>query len=200
MKISNIVVILPKLSTNCYDEVIAMSKFIKILCLVGLISFATQARAQRIALKTNALEWICLSPNAGLEARLTKHLSLNIEGAGSFAKWSDKKLHYFTLRPELRYWFSGRMQTRHFMGIMPIGTGYDIKLNSTRHKGWGLGLGLTYGYSLVISKHFSIEGTVGAGVLNYEEKKFNKTENGEKVHHKFGVFPLKLAVSAVYVF
>lgn len=165
-----------------------------------LVCLSSGVRAQKIALKTNALEWLCLSPNAGLETRLSKHFSLNLEASGSVAKFDDKRFRHFTFRPELRYWFSGRMQTHHFVGLMPIGTAYDIKLNDTRHKGWGLGMGATYGYSLVLSKHFSVEGTVGAGLLNYEEKKYSKTENGEKVYKKTALCPLKLGISAVYVF
>ena len=181
-----------------------MNKSLKVLFLqlaVGLMFVGSpNAKAQKIMLKTNALEWMCLSPNAGLETRLSKHVSLNIEASGSMAKFNNKRFRHFTFRPEVRYWFSGRVQAHHFVGIMPIGTAYDIKLNSTRHQGWGLGLGATYGYSLVLSKHFGLEGTVGAGVLNYEEKKYNNHENGEIVHKKTTFCPLKLGISAVYMF
>lgn len=161
---------------------------------------APSIKAQKIALKTNALEWLCLSPNAGLETRLSKHFSLNLEASGSVAKFSDKRLRHFTFRPELRYWFSGRMQAHHFVGLMPLGTAYDVKLDKTRHQGWGLGLGVTYGYSLVLGRCFSLEGTVGAGVLNYEEKKYNESEKGETIYRKKALLPLKLGISAVYTF
>ena len=181
-----------------------MKKFVKIIffqVLMGMFLTAPPTlKAQKIMLKTNALEWVCLSPNLGLETRLSRHFSLNIEAAGSVAKFDDKRFRHFTFRPELRYWFSGRVQAHHFVGLMPIGTAYDIKLNKTRHQGWGLGLGATYGYSLVVSKHFSVEGTVGAGLLRYEEKKYNNTENGELIHKKTTLCPLKLGINAVYMF
>ena len=50
-----------------------------------LICLSSGVRAQKIALKTNALEWLCLSPNAGLETRLSKHFSLNLEASGRAA-------------------------------------------------------------------------------------------------------------------
>ena len=170
------------------------------LSIITLFFVCHSLNAQKIMLKTNGLEWLCMSPNLGLETRLSKHISLNIEGAGGLAKFGEKRFHHFTFRPEVRYWFSGRVQAHHFVGLMPIGTAFDIKLNDTRHKGWGVGMGATYGYSFVLSKHFSLEGTVGVGVLNYEEKKYNSVENGEKVHKKVTVCPLKLGISAVYMF
>ncbi|MBE6305567.1 MAG: DUF3575 domain-containing protein [Bacteroidales bacterium] len=52
-------------------------KFICILCIaVSCVFCSPRAKAQRLALKTNALEYAVLSPNLTFEARLSPKFSL----------------------------------------------------------------------------------------------------------------------------
>ena len=81
----------------------------------------------------------------------------------------------------------------------------DIKLLGTedeRHQGWGTGVGLSYGYSWVLGKHWNLEASVGAGYLYLKSDIYPCTNCGTKKEtvkkHYFG--PTQAAVSAVYVF
>ena len=64
------------------------------LSIITLFFVCHSLNAQKIMLKTNGLEWLCMSPNMGLETRLSKHISLNIEGAGGLAKFGEKRFHH----------------------------------------------------------------------------------------------------------
>ena len=40
--------------------------------------YGVSAHAQRVALKTNAIDWLMLSPNLSLETRLSAHMTLDV--------------------------------------------------------------------------------------------------------------------------
>ena len=81
----------------------------------------------------------------------------------------------------------------------------DIKLLGTegeRHQGWGAGVGVSYGYSFLLSKHWNLEATVGVGYLYLESEKYPCTNCGrrqgyEKKHY-FG--PTQAAINLIYQF
>lgn len=158
--------------------------------------------AQRIAVKTNALYWAALSPNAGVEVTLSRHFTLNLEADFSpFGRGGNVGLRHVSFVPEVRYWFGGRPQTRHFIGASGMGTIYDLRFGNTRHDGDALGGGFTYGYSLVLNRRWSIEGTVGLGLLHRSEKHYAVGTPAPDSPNRTGfVFaPVKLGLSAVYI-
>lgn len=172
------------------------------LLIVGLSLCLGAARAQRIAVKTNALYWAALSPNIGFEFRMSRHFTMNLEGSFSpFDKVGSFGLKHGSISPEVRYWFNGRPQTRHFVGVMGMATMYDLRFKDTCHAGDAFGGGVTYGYSYVLNKRWSFEGTVGLGVLHRSEKKYGYgAPIPDEVNNKGVTFaPLKLGITAVYI-
>ncbi len=172
------------------------------LLALALVAGAGGVQAQRVAVKTNALYWLTASPNLGVEFRMSRHISLNIEAAGNPFTIKDYKLRHATFNPELRYWFSARPQAGHFVGLMGFASAYDLHLKSRHYNGDAYGVGLTYGYSFVLSKHWSMEATAGLGVLRYREKKYRDGEqapNGVN-HTGFAPAPMKLGLTFVYIF
>ena len=170
-------------------------------------------RGATVALKTNALYWATTTPNLGLEVRLAPKWTLEAEvGLNPFAPKKedgsfDKSIKHFRLHPEVRYWFCESFY-KHFIGLHVPYVIYnisDIKLLGTeneRHQGWGTGVGLSYGYSWVLGKHWNIEATIGAGYLYLESDIYPCTHCGtkrEKVKKHY-VGPTQAALSAVYVF
>ena len=130
-----------------------------------------------VGLKTNIPYWGAMATfNAGVEFRLARHWSLDIEtGLNPFdGKKEDgsygKSLKHWRLHPELRYWFC-ETSYKHFIGLHVPYILYnvsDIKILGTeneRHQGWGAGVGVSYGYSWLLSKHWNLEATVGVGYL-----------------------------------
>lgn len=65
------------------------------------------------------------------------------------------------------------------MGIIGTAANYNILLNDTRHAGDAFGGGLTYGYSFVLGKRWSLETSIGAGALHLREKRFNENTEAE---------------------
>ena len=174
----------------------------KLLLLVLFALTVTNGQAQRVALKTNPLYWMTLSPNIGLEFRLSQHFTLNMDAAFNPFKINDKlQTRFVGVAPEVRYWFVGRPQAKHFIGVMGLGSSYSFILKNNLHEGGALGAGLTYGYSFVLSTRWSLETTVGTGVLSINEKKYRKGEDipGNSNRSKVMFAPLKIGVSFVYL-
>ena len=81
----------------------------------------------------------------------------------------------------------------------------DIKLLGTeneRYQGWGAGVGVSYGYSWLLSKHWNLEATVGVGYLYLESEKYPCTNCGRRQEyvkkHYFG--PTQAAINLIYQF
>ena len=180
-------------------------KVFKIIRCAIIIAFAllsiNSAKAQRISLKSNALYWAAMSPNLGVELRVNRHVTFNFEGTCSFLNYGkyDTKALMFT--PEMRYWFSARPQAGHFIGLAGIGIDYNFTKDKSRHKGDIFGAGLTYGYSFVLSRHWSLETTVGAGEVYRHEKSFAKESDEPKEVNvrKWQLAPIKIGATFVYI-
>lgn len=174
----------------------------KFLFMLLLLLGSGQLHAQRVALKSNALYWATLSPNLGAEFRVSRHYTFNLEVGGNPFKLSDKfQTRFAGITPEVRYWFEGRPHARHFMGLMGMAAAYDLVLQDRHHTGSAFGGGLTYGYSFVLGKRWSLETTVGAGVLKIREKNYATHEYAPETANRNKVIfaPLKLGVTFVYL-
>lgn len=170
-------------------------------------------KGSTIGLKTNVPYWGTATFNLGTEVRLDRKWTLDIEaGLNPFSGKNDdgsygKSIKHFRLHPEIRYWFCESFYG-HFIGLhVPylIYNVSDVKFLGTeneRHQGWGTGVGLSYGYDWALSKHWSLEATLGIGYLYLESEKYpcancgRKEENIKK--HYFG--PTQAAVNLIYLF
>lgn len=142
----------------------------RILWFLSCLTFilcSLPAKAQRVALKTNTLDWVLMSPNLTLDTRLSRRVTFEIGIAGNpFGKTpygSDIKLRNLRVEPSLRYWFN-RPMARHFMGLAFSGGVYDLRLRRHCYKGNEVSAGLTYGYALVLNRHWNVEFTLGLGM------------------------------------
>lgn len=172
------------------------------LLTMSLAAIGTTAHAQRIGLKTNVLYWATATPNFGLEFRMNRHITLNLDAAYNRLKVSDLNSRGEMGNVEMRYWFSARPQAGHFMGIIGTAANYNILLNDTRHTGDTFGGGLTYGYSFVLGKRWSLETSIGAGALHLREKRYDETKETAPAtpNRRQWVFaPLKAGVTLVYI-
>lgn len=174
------------------------------------------AKSQQVAIKTNLLPDVALSPNLGLELQISRRWSLDF--SGEYNNWTinrHKWKHWF-VQPEARYWFCDAF-AKHFLGIHAIGGEYNVgniknnisflgtdfsKLTDNRYQGWAVGGGVAYGYAFPLSRHWNFELEAGFGYVYTKYDKFECTFCGKKVgdgdHHYVG--PTKAAVNLVYVF
>ena len=156
--------------------------------------------AQRVSVKSNALYWLAGTPNLGAEFRLSRRVTLDLEGAFNKYHVSSFQTRMISFSPEVRHWFTRRPGTGHFVGGTSLLADYRFTLSGTTHHGDAFGVGPVYGSSLPLGRHWSMEASVGVGVVYYRERKYGTSEPEPiGVNHKgLTVAPLKLGLSFVY--
>ena len=160
--------------------------------------------AQRVAVKTNALYWCVGSINAGVEIRMSRHWTANIEVEGNPFKIKDYSLRNVAFMPEVRYWLQGRPMARHFIGLMGVVSHYDAQIKDWQHTGAAYAAGLTYGYNFVLSRHWSLELSAGVGLMKMHDCQtpVGKTcsyNANNPYNSKLIPVPLKAAVTFTYI-
>lgn len=171
--------------------------------LLALICFSPEANAQRIALKTNALDYLTLSPNLALETRLSRTLSVQLSVGGNPINRpiADVKLTHFRVDPELRYWFN-RPMARHFVALSATAGAYSLQLKERYIRGDVFAVGLSYGYSVVLSDHWNMEAEVGLGIGSFSGYNYSGADNkpDTKNLNRWLPVPIRLGLSFAYVF
>lgn len=191
----------------------------RIFLLMAIIIAGTSqiVRGQDVAVKTNLLSDAFLSPNLGLEVGFAPKWSLDV--TGQFNAWSlshGRRWKHWLVQPEARYWFCEALGG-HFVGIHVLAGQYNIghidtdfkflgtnfaNFKTHRYQGWFGGLGVAYGYSWLLSKHWSLEAELGFGWVHTRFDRFECVGCGRRIgkgRHNY-VGPTKAAVNLVYVF
>ncbi len=149
----------------------------------------TTAKAQRLAVGTNALEWYVTAPNAQVVVVTGERTTLHFDGLYC-NKPFGKDIRLASFSPEVRYWFIGRPFTKFFVGGVAGFNEYKYNRKDTEHNGYAYTAGLSAGYDFLLGKKLSLDLSIGAGVARYREK---DGDNG------FAPVPMKLGVSLIYV-
>ncbi len=190
--------------------------FLLLTLLAGLLS-VQRAEAQEVALKTNILYDATLTANLGAEVQVAPKWSVDL--SGNLNAWSfshGRRWKHWMLQPEARYWFCEPLGG-HFVGVHALGGQYNIghidlsgkmlgtdfsKLKDHRYQGWFAGLGVAYGYSWLLGRHWNLEAEIGIGWTYTRYDLFECKGCGRRVgkgHHNY-YGPTKAAVNLVYVF
>ncbi len=180
----------------------------------------SHAGAQGFAIKSNLAYDALAAANLGLEVGLAPRWTLDV--SGNYMPWKfyngNLRKHAF-LQPEARFWFCDRF-AGHFLGIHCHGGIYNAsgagiddkiawlgpdfsKLKDRRYEGWFAGAGISYGYAVILGRHWNMEFEVGAGYAYflsdvYECEKCGSKLDTDVAHHYFGL--TKAAINLVYVF
>ena len=193
------------------------------LAVIFLLSFAGNAYAQKVAVKTNALYWATTTPNVGLEFAVAPRWT--IEVAGGYNPWTlneeeNIKAKHFLVTPEVKYWFCEAFQG-HYIGINGNYTQFNVcgiyvpdvfykysqggnlldDLQYARSQGWAAGAGLNYGYAFPISRRWNMEFTLGLGFWYTEYDRFESRKCGLFQEHvsRYAVGPTDLGISFIYM-
>lgn len=155
-------------------------------------------------LKTNLLYWAVAVPNIEFEFYLGKGVSLQLEGAYTWAGFVlpvDKSYYIWNAGAEVRFWLNNDAKFNgHFFGVHGGAGQYDMKFGQVGNQGDYYGAGITYGYMLPIKKRFHMEFSIGGGWANYSKlsyKYFNRANyevSRENNLNYFGVTKAKIAV------
>ena len=160
------------------------------------------SRPGRFQIKTNLLyAGAAMAPNLALEFGLGRRTSIEVSagynGWGNLWDYSKtgpdwdpdnrykSRLDHIFGKIEFRYWLRNRFKG-HFFGVGTFYTDYhigDIKIpllfdRQFDYNGYGVGAGLSYGYSWRMSRVFAMEFTLGGGIamLRYD-KSFIEADN-----------------------
>ena len=190
-----------------------------------LFRSATSGAYSQIAVKTNLLYDATTTPNLGVEAAVSPKSTLNlVYGLNPWKFNSDthgeRKVKHWVLMPEYRWWTCSAFNG-HFLGVHAFGGQYnaanvDLPLpggffsgenlrsgvRDHRYQGEFAGIGLTYGYQWIISRHFNIEAEIGVGYGHVWYDKFSCEECVGKVGSGTTNYAglTKLGLSLMYIF
>lgn len=178
--------------------------------------------ADSVSLASPAPEWD-LKSNLILDATTSIALGVeygwgrrwSIDLSGSYNPWTfadGRKWKHWLVQPELRYWTKA-CQSGHFVGVHLLGGVYNFNrmylpfrafpdTNEYRFEGWGVGVGLTYGYRWNFTERWGMEGQLGFGYIYTDYDRFCPEDCGERAstgtHHYIG--PTKIALNLIYRF
>lgn len=192
-------------------------KFKILAFLLLLASMATVCHAQNVAVKSNLFYDATATLNAGVEVKFAPQWTGDLIANLNAWAISDHRWKHWLVQPELRYWFCEAF-SGHFVGAHLLGGQYNFgnlnmpfslfgsdfrQLKDYRFQGWAGGLGVAYGYSWILDKHWNIEAEIGLGWLYTRYDKFECADCGQRVarnrpHNYVG--PTKAAVNLVYTF
>jgi hypothetical protein len=187
---------------------------------LGLVSFfcSSTLQAQEVAIKSNLLMDATLSPNLGVEVKVSPQWTLDFTGqVNAWTLSHQRRWKHWLVQPEARYWtckpFVGSFWALHLVGgqynlgkpgssLSFLGTDFS-NLRETRYQGWMAGAGIGYGYAWILSRHWNLEAELGLGWVFSRYDRYKCAGCGRKIgegetHHYVG--PTKVALDLVYVF
>ena len=131
-------------------------------------------------------------------------------GYNPFTFGNHKRFKHWLAQPEFRYWtcerFNGTFWGVHLHGgefsVAGISLPFKIfpSLKDHRYEGYFYGGGVSVGHQWLLSKHWSLEASVGVGYAHWVYDKYRCVNCSPKIKsgHKNYVGPTKAAVSLVY--
>ena len=146
----------------------------KCVFLIFALLACISAKSQNVALKTNLLSDGFANVNLGVEVKLAKKWTFDLTGDLNAWDVNRHKWKHWAAQPEIRYWLCDAF-AGHFFGLHGIGGQYNFgnihnnikflgsdfsNLTNYRYQGWAAGIGLGYGYSWILSKHWNIEAEI----------------------------------------
>ena len=173
--------------------------------LLGVMTgFGQRADAQQIAIRSNALNNILLTPDLGLEMVTGEHSSLSLDVFGHWKPYGiDSKL--IAAQPQFRWWLGGRPLVREFLGIAGLFTKYDMTIGDRSYKGIAGGVGLTGGYVLSLGQRWGLEFSGGLGVVGFGQRRASRYDDfgdldGDTHNSKgYKLMPMNLGVTFIYI-
>lgn len=171
-----------------------------VLLSLCLLHMASTAFSQRISLKTNALEWLTLTPNIGAEFTFSNLISVELDAAYSPFNFQKFSTEHFTFTPEIKFW-PGMPSIAHAIGVAATVSSGHLSYNGKHLDGIVAGFGPTYTYAWIISEHWNIEVTCGVGCYYYRGFKYDSsTEKPPEPNFQgWMAGPLKLGATFVYL-
>ncbi|MDC6280210.1 DUF3575 domain-containing protein [Caecibacteroides pullorum] len=154
-----------------------------------------------LSLRANLLRWATLTPDLGIEWRISPSVGIMVNGSWTSWTWQDNARRYalWEVSPEVR-WYLGDAR-RWYVGAMFKAGQFNYKLSGTGRQGDLLGGGITGGYQMRLTEALSMDFTLGLGYLNADTEKY-EVINGVRVRDgngtKHWVGPINAGVTLVW--
>lgn len=158
------------------------------------LTFCQQAVAQQVTISNNLLYDAWLTPNLRVGLRLAPHWSMGV--TGGYRPWpsddnTSRKWRHLLISPDVRYW-TDSVNVHHFFGVNLIYSHYNLAelklpfglykgLRHERRQGDLGALGVFYGYSWPLGRHWNIEAAIGAVVGYTEYDRYECGQCGSKI-------------------
>lgn len=124
------------------------------------------------ALRANLLRWATLTPDLGLEWRISPSWGIAVNGSWTSWTWQDNARRYalWEVVPEVRYYIG--KEKRGYLGAMFKAGQFNYKLSATGRQGDLMGGGITGGYQLRLSDALSLDFNVAVGCLHADYERY----------------------------
>ncbi len=140
--------------------------------IVSLDIESAEATPYHFALRANLLRWATLTPDLGIEWRISRHAGIAVNGSWTSWSWNDSNRRYalWEVNPEVR-WYLGR-EKRGYVGAMYKAGAFNYKFSETGKQGDLMGGGITGGYQLKLNKALSLDFSLGLGYVRADYEKY----------------------------
>lgn len=133
---------------------------------------AAHAKPYTLALRTNLLRWATLTPDLGIEWRISRHAGILVNGSWTSWTWNsnDRRYALWEVTPEVR-WYLGKEKRGYIGAMYKIGE-FNYKLSATGRQGDLMGGGITGGYQLKLNNALSLDFNLGLGYIHADYEKY----------------------------
>lgn len=176
------------------------------LALLAALCVGQRAGAQQVAIKSNALRTVLLTPDLGVEVVTGEHSSVSFDVFGNWKPYGvDSKLIAF--QPQFKWWFNGRPLVREYVGVAALFSVYDIRWKELTYNGTAGGVGLTGGYALPLGERWCAEFSGGLGLVWFGQKRRSVYDNYSDLSGSpdacnsrgYKLLPMNVGVTFVYI-
>lgn len=137
---------------------------------------AKSSKDYHLALRANLLRWATLTPDLGIEWRISPSIGIGFNGTYTYWSWEDWNKHYdmWEIRPEIKWYLGG--QKNFYVGAMFNMGEFNYKISWLGYNGSLIGGGALIGYQLRLSDAFSMDFGLGLGAehVTYDKYWYNK--------------------------
>lgn len=154
-----------------------------------------------LSLRANLLRWATLTPDLGLEWRISPAWGILVNGSWTSWSWNDKDRRYalWEVMPEVRYYMG--KEKRGYLGAMYKAGEFNYKFSGIGRQGDLMGGGITGGYQLHLNKHLALDFSVAVGCLHADYEKYTvidgvRTHAGKEMKNWWG--PVNAGITLVW--
>ena len=136
------------------------------------VSTSRHTSHDTFSVRANLLRWATLTPDLGLEWRISPSWSLLVNGSWTSWSWNDKDRRYalWEVTPEVRYYIG--KEKCGYIGAMYKAGSFNYKFSETGKQGDLMGGGITGGYILRLNKALNLDFSLGVGCIHADYEKY----------------------------